>query len=305
MGEKMGKAYVYELMDAASIANVALKDVQGKFFIEPIRTSTQTGVLPETDLYKFELIQFFTRTKAKAVTMLICHLKTDQANGQADLEDHLRAINNLGPFEFRYKVFGASGSLQASLEAASLFIRGSRTLAESDFKNAATWQVAADANGVAVVGRGYGSNFEKDCRSVALCFAYKSILNGLIVDLSKVGLAKGANAETKLKEWAYFMSAYYFVLPISQHTNALCEIYSAVNSRQKLAILAAEATEQLQLLAKLVRLERTEEQSARDKKFQIGLTLLGLFIGMLQIFQLTPEIVGKSWHAWLIWLGVN
>ena len=293
----MGKAYVYELMDATSIGNGSLKDVQGKFFIEPIKTSTQTGTLPETVLYKFEVIRFFTHTKSKAVTMLICHLKTDQANSQVELEEHLKAMKDLGLFELRFKVFGASGALQTHLETASLFIRGSKTLTESDFKNAAAWQVAADANGVAIVGKGYGSNFEKDCRSVALCFAYKSVLNGLIVDLSKVGLAKGANAEHKLKEWAYFMSAYYFVLPISQHTNALCEIYSAVNTRQKLAILAAEATEQLQLLAKLVRLERTEEQSARDKKFQIGLTMLGLFIGMLQIFQLTPEIVGKSWHA--------
>jgi len=301
----MGKAYVYELMDATSIGNGSLKDVQGKFFIEPIKTSTQTGTLPETVLYKFEVIRFFTHTKSKAVTMLICHLKTDQANSQVEVEDHLKTMKDLGSFELRFKVFGASGTLQTHLEAASLFIRGSKTLTESDFKNAATWQVAADANGVAIVGKGYGSNFDKDCRSVALCFAYKSILNGLIVDLSKVGLDKGANAERRLKEWAYFMSAYYFVLPISQHTNALCEIYSAVNTRQKLAILAAEATEQLQLLAKLVRLERTEEQSARDKKFQIGLTMLGLFIGMLQIFQLTPEIVSKSWHAWMIWLGVN
>jgi hypothetical protein len=293
----MSKAYVYQLMDATSIANRSLNNVQGQFFIEPIKTSTQTGTLQDTDLYKFEAIRFFSHTKPKAVTMLICHLKTDQKNSQVEVEDHLKTIKDLGSFELRFKVFGASGALQTHLEAASLFIRGSKTLTESDFKNAATWQVAADANGVAIVGKGYGSNFEKDCRSVALCFAYKSVLNGLIVDLSKVGLSEGANAESKLREWAYFMSAYYFVLPISQHTNALCEIYSAVNTRQKLAALASEATEQLQLLAKLVRLERTEQQSTRDKKFQIGLTVLGLFIGMLQIFQLTPE----SWRAWTGW----
>jgi hypothetical protein len=293
----MGKAYVYELLDSTSIANGSLKDVQDNFFIEPIKTSTKTEILQETVLYKFEVISFFTHTKSKAVTMLICRLNTDQANSQAEVEDHLKTIKNLGSFKLRFRVFGASGELRTHLEAASLFIRGSRTLAESDFKNVHKWQVAADANGVAIVGRGYGSNFEKDCRSVALCFAYKSVLNGLIVDLSKVGLSKGANAESKLTEWAYFMSAYYFVLPISQNTNAMCEIYSAVNTRQKLAILAAEATEQLQLLAKLVRLKRIEHESARDKKFQIRLTMLGLFIGMLQIFQLIRE----SWDAWIDW----
>jgi len=301
----MGKAYVYQLMDVASIADCSLTDVQGKFFIEPVRTSTQSGTLPETVFYKFEVIQFFARTKAKSVTMVVCHLKTDQANTQAEVEDHLRTIRDLGPFEFRYKVFGASGVLQTHLEPASLFIRGSKTLAESDFKSVATLQIAADANGVAIVGPRYGAHFEKACQAVALCCAYKSVLSDLIIQLSEVGLAEGANAEHKLKAWAYFISAYYFVLPINQNTNALCEIYSAVNSRQKLAVLAAEATEQLQLLAKLVRLERTEDQSARDKRFQIGLTMLGLFIGMLQIFQLTPEIVGKSWHTWMTWLGVN
>jgi hypothetical protein len=301
----MGKAYVYELMGATSIANRSSKAVLGKFFIEPIRTSTQSGVLPETVFYKFELIQFFAYTKAKAVTMLICHLKTEQANSQKEVEDHLQTIKDLGPFKFRFKVFSGAGTLQTHLEASSLFIRGSKTLAESDFKHVATLQVAADANGVVIVGPRYGAHFEKACQSVALCCAYKSVLSGLIIELSKVGLAEGANAEHKLKEWAYFMSAYYFVLPINQNTNGLCEIYSAVNTRQKLALLAAEATEQLQLLAKLVRLERTEAQSARDKKFQIGLTMLGLFIGVLQIFQLTPEMVDKSWRAWMIWIGIN
>jgi hypothetical protein len=302
MGGKVSKAYVYELLDSTSIGNSAWGDLPGQFFIEPIRTSTLWGTLPGPDPYKFEVIRFFAHTKAKAVTMLICHIKTDDANSTENIEKHLKNELNLASFELRSKVFGSSGTLQTHLEAASLFVRGSKTLAESDFKNASTLQVAADANGVAIIGPGYGGNFAKDCQSIALCCAYKSVLSDLIIELSKVGLDKGMNAEHKLKEWAYFMSAYYFVLPIKQSTNAMCEIYSAVNTRQKLAALAAEATEQLQLLAKLVRLDRTEAQGARDKKFQIALTVLGVAIGLLQIFQLSPEIVSKSWHAWLSWI---
>jgi len=119
--------------------------------------------------------------------------------------------------------------------------------------------------------------------------------------LSTVGLSSGKAAEAALRDWSRFMSAYYFSEPIKQDTIELCRLYTAVKERQKLSVLAQEATEQLRLLAELVRLDRTEAQAGREKRVQLLLGLLSLlltFVGLSQIVQVTPKTVLEFQESW-------
>jgi hypothetical protein len=302
------RAFVYKLTNGGADVNSKMQPFKGKFFIEPINQTTQVGTLSESADYKVDVIRFFVGANLNAIVILICYVKTKAVVCQADVEKYLKTFKEVGSLEdcLLSKVFGAPSSLQTELPAASKFLRNTNSLGESDFAKVSNLHISADAHGVAIVGNGFSAiRFERACQSVALCCAYRSVLDDLICDLSEVGRSQGKNAEDKLKEWAYFMSAFYFVLPIRQNTIELCEIYSAVNNRQKLVTLANEATAQLQLLAKLVRLKRTEEQARQDKKFHSGLTYLGLIIaviGALQIVQITPKTLIDFCREWAAWV---
>lgn len=305
----MERAIVYEVLGDTSGLDHYLQAFQGRFFIEPIYQAIQMGTLSESVDFKVVAIRFFVGAQRNSRTMVIGYFKTNGV--QASLDHYLKSIPGLGSVDETspFKVFAAPWSLETELPAASKFLRNTNTLSENDFKKYSNLHISADAHGVAIVGNGFGAvRFERACQSVALSCAYRSVLNGLICDLSTVGRSQGSQAEDKLKEWAYFMSAYYFVLPIRQNTIELCEIYSAVNNRQKLDVLAKEATEQLQLLAKLVRLNRTEAQGQQDKKFQAILTTLGLVIaviGALQIVQITPKTLKDFYQAWTGWCSTS
>ncbi len=298
----MYQAYVYELVDWSPPNKEAMQPFDGKFFIAPLRESTQQCKLGESALYKVDILRFFANTHSNARTMAIVHLKTTAVNSDQEIVKYLRPLVGEIRLEQRSKVAWAVGRLEDQLQQASQFLRGTSTLSAKEFTCISTLQVVADAHGLAIVCGMYAeARFQRVCQSIALSCAYRSVLHKLIIALSKVGLESGNSAEKTLKEWAHFLSAYYFSEPIRQNTIELSEIYGAVHTRHKLTLLAKEATEQLQLLAKLVRLDRTEKQGHQDKRFQLRLTKLGLalaIIGLLQVVQITPKTFKDFWQGW-------
>jgi hypothetical protein len=111
----------------------------------------------------------------------------------------------------------------------------------------------------------------------------------------------GRVADSGLREWSRFMAAFYFSEPVRQDTIELCWLYNAVKERQKISLLAQEATDQLRLLADLVRLDRNEMQASREKRTQFSLTIFGIvltLLGLVQIAQITPKMVLDFRSVW-------
>lgn len=105
------------------------------------------------------------------------------------------------------------------------------------------------------------------------------------------------------------MTACYFAEPIKQSTNEVGPFFRAIRDRQKVTHFAVEVTEQLRLLAELIRIERNEQQAQRDKKIQTRLTIASLLIALLaltQCTQVTPKVVsdfGQQWGEKFSWLN--
>jgi hypothetical protein len=136
---------------------------------------------------------------------------------------------------------------------------------------------------------------------VTLSCAYGSVLETLISNLSLAGLNMGKVADLGLRDWSRLMAAFYFSEPVRQDTIELSRLYNAVKERQKISLLALEATDQLRLLADLVRLDRNEMQARREKRMQLSFTIFGIaltLLGLIQIAQVTPKMVVDFRDVW-------
>jgi len=300
-------AQIYELTEWKPRRKDLLKPFPGKFFRGPINTSTRVCELGELNgtvatLYEF----FFQDTAARRVMVVL-----SRASAEPLLESEARGV--LGQFvgptqkEPVSRVFWARGSLEQNKQSASGFLRESGSLTENDFEHYGRLCVASDARGAAVIDTTVnalppGERAERLAALCALAFAYRSVLDDVIDLLAVAGRNPRISPEQQLRAWSQFMSSYYFHEPIKLATIELARFYGAVRERHKISNLAQEVTDQLRLLAELVRLDRSEAQAKREKSMQRWIGCLGLMIAVfgatLTAAQVTPKVVSDAFSQW-------
>lgn len=299
-------AFIYELIDWKPRRIDKILPFPGKFFLQPLSLSTGFRDLGQADIFSGQILQFFRGVEASVRTFAIvkCEVETPPKEDQS--RSFLASRVGSTRVDLCSRVIWVGGELQQQVGRVSEFLRDSQSLLPADFSEVGKLRVVADAKGLAVVDTTASSlpasdRFSRACQLVALSSAYGAVLDHLMNSLSIVGLSSGKAAEAALRDWSRFMSAYYFSEPIKQDTIELCRLYSAVKERQKLSVLAQEATEQLRLLAELVRLDRTDAQAGRERRVQLLLGLLSLlltFVGLSQVVQVTPKTVLEFQESW-------
>jgi len=299
-------AFIYELIDWKPRRIDKILPFPGKFFLQPLSLSTGFRDLGQADIFSGQILQFFQGVEASKRTFAIVWCEGETPPKEDQSRSFLATRVGSTKVDLCSRVIWVGGELQQQVARVSEFLRGSQSLLPADFSEVGKLRVVADAKGLAVVDNTAGSlpvsdRFSRACQLVALSSAYGAVLDQLMNSLSDVGLSSGKAAEEALRDWSRFMSAYYFSEPIKQDTIELCRLYTAVNERQKLSVLAQEATEQLRLLAELVRLDRTEAQAGRERRVQISLVIFSLlltFVGLSQVVQVTPKTVLEFRESW-------
>lgn len=300
-------AHIYELKNWTPRKKDELLPFADKFFRQPINSSTRTCILGELNGVTGSIFEFFqTDASAKRVMVVISRHSADPLS-EPDARGVLGQFVGSTQKEAVSRVLWARGNLHDGRANASKFLRESDSLTASDFATHGRLQVVADAKGVAVIDESDNSyppekRAERLAVLTALCFAYQSVLDAAIDLLADAGRQSAARYETQLREWSRYMSSFYFHEPIKLATIELARFYGCIRDRHTISGLAHEVTEQLKLLADLVRLDRSEAQTIREKSIQFRVGIAGVALALigatLTFAQVTPKVIADSISQW-------
>jgi hypothetical protein len=300
-------AHLYELTEWKPRRSDVLKPFAGKFFRGPINTSTLVCDLGELGGVIGTLYAFFSKGVIAPRVIVVLSKGSDQPLGEPDARGVLGQFVGPTHKEAVSRVFWARGSLEQQRSGASLFLRESGSLTESEFEPFGNLYVASDAKGVGVIDvtphpLPPGERAERLAALCALVFAYRSVLDDAIDLLAVAGQDSRKSPEQQLRDWSKFMSSYYFHEPIKLTTIELARFYGAVRDRHKIFGLALEVTDQLKLLAELVRLDRSESQLKRDKGLQLRISAVGVLLAIIGVVlsstQVTPKALADAFKQW-------
>lgn len=299
-------AHIYELTNWKPRKKDILGKFSGKFFRKSISDGMQSCHLGELNGVNAELIQFFSTNFDATRTMVIVSQNAEVALDESIARGVLGQF--VGPTEKEpvSKVIWIQGDLHNCCDVSSVFLRNSHSLTASAFKSQDNLRFTAEARGIAVVDTtgnalAPGDRVVRLSQLVALAYAYLSVLDDVIEKLAQASQSNSKAAEVELRRWSEFLSAHYFSEPVKLATVELCTFYGAVRDRHKITLHAEEVTEQLRLLAELVRLDRTDAQAQRDQKLQRSIAVFGILltiIGLVQVTQVLPDTVLKFRQEW-------
>jgi len=172
----------------------------------------------------------------------------------------------------------------------SMFFRSSATLTENEYLPVARVRATVDAKGMAILSTEPGGDRAgRALTAYMLGLAYHRVLEQAIHDLAECCRddSKVRRTETMHSEISRFIASYYFDAPARVFTTEVGPLYKAIHDRLLLASLRHELVDQLGRIAEIIRMERTATESAFEAKVQNRLTVLGVFIGILGLAQLT------------------
>lgn len=302
-------SHIYELSDWNPPKNAEFVPYR-EVFRKSIQDDMDMCRLVEPMPAEVLIIRFFNSIKQATRTMAIVSFVTDTTATKEHADDIIKKHAGSKASSRKAGHIWLNGELEDMRLKASQFLRNSNALTADSFETQNNLRFVADGLGFAIVDttKLYNCNEEEYFQRPArvskvscLAHAYLSVLDDVIERLGDVVKQNGTNAELELKKWSEFMTACYFAEPIKQTTNEVGPFFRAIRDRQKLTHFAVEVTEQLRLLAELIRIERNEQQEMRDKKLQSRLTLVSILIGMLaliQCTQVTPKVYGDFVQQW-------
>lgn len=300
-------AHVYELTEWKPRRKDVLTPFSGKFFRGPINSSMRWCELGEHNGVIGCLYEFFLPDQDAKRVMVVVSRESVEPLGEPDARGVLGQFVGPTQKEPVSRVLWARGPLEMCCPSVSQYLRESGSLTEADFDRVGRLCIASDARGIAVVDTTSiapppGERCHRLAALCALAFAYRSVLDDAIDLLAVAGRNSGRSSEVQLRSWSQFMSSYYFHEPIKLATIELARFYAAVRDRHKIPDVAREVTDQLKLLAELVRLDRSEIQANREKSIQRRIGATGLILalgGLLFTFaQVTPKVLSESYFQW-------
>lgn len=278
-----------------------------KFFRSPINNSLEIWEGSSDGSWQFKLIKFFNTGQERYVA---CAFTLEDSEGKADAPFKLMASAFQG-LEFdslvNSKFIWLNEQIYEPIKQASRFLRDSESLSHKDFEDLNKFKFVADGRGVALIDATQESLIREERGKrlqlvIALSCAYQAALNDAIDELSKVAISDKQHSETKLRQWASFLSAYYFSEPVKSSTVELIHFYEKIRDRQRIGIQYTEVTDQLRLLAELVQLDRTEQQKKQASASTWRMTATGVVIAVFGLFftlaQITPKTINDATQSW-------
>lgn len=302
-------SHIYELSDWTPPKNyefVAYREVFRKSIQDDMDICKIT-IAPECEL---QIIRFFKSIRQATRTMAIISFIADSFTTKEIADDIVRKIAGSKASSRKASHIWLNGELEEMRGNASQFLRNSNALTVDSFESQNNTRFIADGLGFATIDttKLYNANEEeyfqrpnRVSKVTCLAHAYLSVLDDVIEKLGDVVKQNGTNAELELKKWSEFMTACYFAEPIKQSTNEVGPFFRAIRDRQKVTQYADEVTEQLRLLAELIRIDRNEQQENRDKTLQRRISLIAILLAIValpQCTQVTPKIVSEFTQQW-------
>lgn len=300
-------AHIYELTDWSPRKKDVLLPFSDKYFRQPLNSSTNICVLGELNGVLGTAYLFFSTDGVARRVMVVISRESTEPLSESDARGVIGQFVGPTKKEPVSRVLWTRGSLENSQQEVSVFLRDSRSLIAADFLQHGRLYLASDAKGIAVIDSTESIPTQKDRAQrlavlTAMAFAYQSVLDDAIDLLAEAGRKSSSVAEEQLREWSQFMSSFYFHEPIKLSTIELARFYGAVRDRHNISNLAQEVTDQLKLLADIVRLDRSELQANREKAIQRRIGICGLllaFVGAALTFsQVTPKTLSEAFAQW-------
>ncbi|GGX08572.1 hypothetical protein [Undibacterium macrobrachii] len=299
---KIYTSHIYELTDWNPPKNAEFVPYR-EVFRKSIQDDMDICKLPTSSDHEVHIIRFFKSIKQAMRTMAIVSFIAEEASTKEQAEEIIRKHAGSKAGSRKSGQIWVNGELEEMRLKASQFLRNSNALTASSFESQNNLRFVADGLGFAIIDTTKIYNFNEEeyfqrparvSRVSCLAHAYLSVLDDVIERLGDAVKQNGTNAEKELKRWSEFMTACYFAEPIKQSTNEVGPFFRAIRDRQMVTQFAVEVTEQLRLLAELIRIERNEQQATRDKKIQFRLTFVNILIAALALVQCT-QVTPKVW----------
>lgn len=259
----------------------------GEYFLGPVHSSTMTSVRQKAN---DPIVYRFFSASDRSVVFCFCPVESlaeteAKSWGQANqLAEKGTKVDKIGRFVW------SNSSATTTFSDISMFFRGTTTLQEDDYLRIARVRAAIDAKGVAILStQSGGKRAERALAAYMLGLAYHRVLEQAIHDLADCCRddSKVKRTEAMHSAISRFIASYYFDAPARVFTTEVGPLYKAIHERLLLASLRHELVDQLGRIAEIIRIERTATESAFEAKIQKRLTILGVFIGILGLAQLT------------------
>jgi hypothetical protein len=198
---------------------------------------------------------------------------------------------------------------EAARLASSQYLRGTNSLGEADFDERSARRFAIDSRGLALVARGkmVAPIFQRYILLMALLRAYQYAIDSAVDHLAQLtaapaGQGSDANQLSGLRrDTLVFTARFLFARPVSLETVDLRHIWERLAQANHLSETHAELNEQLTAVHALLLHDEELRENAREKRSQLGFTLIGLLLAVLSLLglvEITPETFQKFWRAW-------
>ena len=195
-----------------------------------------------------------------------------------------------------------------ALSFASLFLRGSKSLAEHQFEQRGNRQLAVDPSGIAMIGTAIRAEFLLQRYSVllALARAYQYAVDLAIDEFAMLSSGlHDAPARAQLdrlrRQSLVFSARYLFAQAVRLDTLDLRYTWERLAHVHHLRETHEELSEQLEAVHALTAFDQQQLDSQREKLTQSRLTWLGLAIALMSLLSLadvTPTKLAEFFRAW-------
>lgn len=198
---------------------------------------------------------------------------------------------------------------ESALSFASLFLRGSKSLAEHQFELRGNRQLAIDPSGIAMIGTAIRADYLLQRYSVllALARAYQYAVDLAIDEFAMLstGLHDAtvrAQLDRLRRQSLVFSARYLFAQAVRLDTLDLRYTWERLAQVHHLRETHEELSEQLEAVHALSAFDQQKLDSQREKQTQDRITWLGLAIALmslLSLVEITPEKFVEFFRAWL------
>lgn len=198
---------------------------------------------------------------------------------------------------------------ESELSFASLFLRGSKSLAEHQFEQRGNRQLAIDPSGIAMIGTAIRAEYLLQRYSVllALARAYQYAVDLAIDEFAMLSTGlHDASARAQLdrlrRQSLVFSARYLFAQAVRLDTLDLRYTWERLAQVHHLRETHEELSEQLEAVHALTAFDQQQHDSQREKLTQARLTWLGLAIALMSLLSLvdvTPAKFAEFFRAWL------
>jgi hypothetical protein len=293
---------------------LTIDGAEPKFLIEALRKSVQCQRLRAPTDVELWALKFFHESRF-ASTFIVMQRKViegeDLKRGSALLFDelcrHLKLSKSAfqlidsGRLCFVTEVFSENAALSASL-----YLRGSKALVATDFKERRSRHLAIDARGIAMIGANESLQpmFHRYAVILTLLRAYQYAIDLAMTSLAELAArAESIDASEALsglhRDTLVFSARFLFLRPVRLDTVDLRYVWEDLASTNHLDDSHTELTEQLNAVHALSQFDHDKREDQREQRMQKWLAWIGILLAAVALLEVTPTKLKDFIAAWL------